>query len=299
MPEGFFVIKSAMMKIGFIGAGTVGTALAVLLSSKGYPVVAVASRTAASAATFTIQVPGCSAAANNQAVADTADLVFITTPDDIIPTIAQEVSWRKGQSVVHCSGAASTDILEPAKQVGAATATMHPLQSFAGVEKAIENIPGSTFAIEAEGTLLALLEEMSSALGGYPIRLKAADKTLYHASAVMACNYFVTLMNLSAELWETFGASKQEALRALMPLLKGTLNNLEQIGLPDCLTGPIARGDTDTIKKHLAALNERNPDIMKVYTQLGQHTIPIARAKSKVTAAQVTEMENILVNNTR
>jgi predicted short-subunit dehydrogenase-like oxidoreductase (DUF2520 family) len=100
----------------------------------------------------------------------------------------------------------------------------HPLQTFAGVKQAIENIPGSTFALEAEEPLLATLKDMATALGGRWIRLKAGDKVAYHAAAVFASNYLVTLVKMSTDLWQTFSIPADQATRALLPLIRGTLN---------------------------------------------------------------------------
>jgi len=283
-----------MVDIGFIGAGTVGTALAVRLSGKGYPVVAVSSRTKASAQRLAEAVSGCRVHDDGQAVADVCELVFVTTPDDVIAPVVAELHWHSGQSVVHCSGAASTDILEAAMGLGADVGAFHPLQTFASVSHAIENIPGSTFAIEAEEPLLTTLKEMASALEGSWVRLGAGDKVLYHAAAVVACNYFVTLVKLATDLWQSFGVSTQQATQALLPLLRGTLNNLDTVGLPHCLTGPIARGDLGTIRSHLSALERAAPEILSTYRELGLKTIPIALAKGKIDQVRAKELEALL-----
>jgi predicted short-subunit dehydrogenase-like oxidoreductase (DUF2520 family) len=285
-----------MMKTGFIGAGTVGTALAVLLSRQGYPVVAVASRIQTSAEKLASLIKGCRAM-SNQEVADNADLIFITTPDDAIAGIASQIKWRKGCSVIHCSGADSTDILEPARKAGATVGSFHPLQTFAGVKQAIENIPGSTFALEAEEPLLKTLKDMATALGGHWIRLKASDKVAYHAAAVFASNYLITLVKMSTDLWHTFAISTNQAVEALLPLMRGTLHNIETIGIPQCLTGPIARGDTGTVSKHLKTLREKAPSLLFPYKELGLQTIPIARSKGKINEKQAKEMETILKTN--
>jgi predicted short-subunit dehydrogenase-like oxidoreductase (DUF2520 family) len=283
-----------MLKLGFIGAGTVGTALAVRLSSKGYPVVAVASRSQASARNLAGAVSDCQPFTSNQDVADTADLVFITTPDDAVATAVSQIQWRAGQSVVHCSGADSTDTLEPARKLGAQVGAFHPLQTFASTEQAIENIPGSTFALEAEKPLLNTLKDMATALDGQWIVLKAGDKVVYHAAAVFACNYLVTLVKLATDLWQTFDIPTQQATQALLPLLRGTLNNIGTVGIPQCLTGPIARGDTGTIKKHLNALQKRAPAMVSTYRELGLQTIPVALAKGKIDKNKAEELQNIL-----
>ncbi len=283
-----------MLKIGFIGAGTVGTALAILLDRHNYEVVAVSSRSLTSTQNLVSAVSRCRILNSNQAVADVSDLVFITTPDDIIPIVVTEVQWHSGQSVVHCSGADSTAILEPAKKSGARVGCLHPLQTFAGISEAVENTPGSTFTIEAEPPLLNTLKEMATAVGGCWIELKAGDKAAYHAAAVIACNYLVTLVKLATDLWQTFSIPPAQATQALLPLLRGTLNNLENIGLPQCLTGPIARGDTGTIKKHLATLQKVAPSMLSVYKELGLQTIPVAVAKGKINENQAQELQTVL-----
>ncbi|MFC1913866.1 Rossmann-like and DUF2520 domain-containing protein [Chloroflexota bacterium] len=283
-----------MLKIGFIGAGTVGTALAVLLNRKGYPVVSVSSRSKSSAEKLAKQVKGCTVSNSSQEVADTAELVFITTPDDVIGKATAEVKWHSSQSVVHCSGAASTDILTPARQASAHVGSIHPLQTFAGVEQAIANIPGSTFAIEAEEPLLSTLKEIAASMDGEYIELKGSDKVLYHAAAVIACNYLVTLVKLATDLWQTFSVPPEQATRALLPLIQGTLNNIDKIGIPQCLTGPIARGDTGTISKHLDSLQRVAPVLLPTYKELGRQTIPISLAKGKIDEKQAQELMALL-----
>jgi predicted short-subunit dehydrogenase-like oxidoreductase (DUF2520 family) len=282
-----------MLKLGFIGAGTVGTALSVRLSGLGYPVVAVSSRRRTSAQRLAQSVKGCRVF-DSQGVADNVELIFITTPDDAIAWVASQLEWRPGQAVVHCSGADATDILQPAKQAGAQVGVFHPLQTFASVKQAMENIPGSTFALEAEEPLMKTLREMATALGGNWVELRAGDKVAYHAAAVIACNYLVTLLKLATDLWQTFDVPPQKATKALLPLLRGTIHNIETVGIPQCLTGPIARGDVGTIKKHLDALERATPHLVAAYRELGLQTIPIAVAKGKIDKNQAEELRVIL-----
>ena len=283
-----------MLKIGFIGAGTVGTALAIRLNEKGYRFVGASRKSKTPVSGKSRAVTNLRMLDSNQVVADIADLVFITTPDDVIGVVAKEVKWRFGQSVVHCSGADSTDILEPARQAGANVGGFHPLQTFAGVEQAVTNIPGSTFAIEAEEPLKSTLIDMAETLDGNWIELKAEDKVAYHAAAVFSCNYLVTLVKLATDLWETFSIPPEQATKALLPLLRGTLNNIENIGIPNCLTGPIARGDTGTITKHIRTLEEKVPGLVSTYRELGRQTVPISLAKGKIDEKRSRELETML-----
>jgi predicted short-subunit dehydrogenase-like oxidoreductase (DUF2520 family) len=282
------------LKLGFIGAGTVGTALAVRLAGKGYRINSVFSRSKSSSLKL-IELTGQAAAYDTaQRAVDNADFIFITTPDDVIPEIANSIRWHSGQYVVHCSGADSLDILESAGIVGANVGSFHPLQTFANVQKAIDNLPGSTFAVEGSGTLLEILKTMSNDLGGNWIKLEAGAKAAYHAAAVMVSNYTVTLVKMAGDLWESFGISREESIHALLPLLKGTLNNIDNLGIPDALTGPVARGDSGTVRMHLETLKNTAPDVLAAYSELGLQTIPVALAKGKISKNQAQEIENLL-----
>lgn len=268
--------------------------MAASLVKQGYSVAGVYSRSLSSSERLVKLVPGCRIHNSSQELADRCDLVFITTPDDTIPEVVSRTAWRSGQSIVHCSGADSTEVLSPAKLSGARTGCIHPLQTFASITHAIENLPGSTFALEAGEPLLSLLKEMSTKLGGNWVVLRAEDKVLYHAAAVIACNYLVTLTKLATDLWQTFGVATPEATRAIVPLLRGTVNNIANVGLPNCLTGPIARGDLGTIKKHLDALKDRAPTVLPTYQELGQQTIPVALAKGRIDKDRARDLQDLL-----
>ncbi|MBI4234106.1 MAG: DUF2520 domain-containing protein [Chloroflexi bacterium] len=286
--------------IGFIGAGTVGSTLAMALARTAYQVKAIASRTFASAERLAAQVPGCHAYRSPQEVAEVCDLVFITTPDDAIRTVATAVRWRRGQAVVHCSGAETLEPLAPARAAGSLVGSIHPLQTFSSPEQGMSALPGTAFAIEAEPPLREALEGLASALGGWPIHIRAEDRVLYHISAITACGFLATVVKLAADLWDTFeererGSRGQEmALTALLPLVRGTLEGLGRQGLPGALTGPFVRGDVGTIRKHLAALEARAPSFLHLYCHLGLAELPIARAKGRLDQRAAAEIQELL-----
>jgi len=280
--------------IGFIGAGMTGTALATRLWQRGYPVAAVNSRSLGSAKRLASFVRDCTVCDGPQQVADLASVVFITTPDDIISDIAAGIRWRPGQVAVHCSGVHSIDILEPASRSGAHACCLHPLQTFAGIEEAINNISGSTFALEGDEAGLAVAREMAQALEGNIILLKAGDKVTYHIAAVTLSNYLVALIKTSADLWQSFGIPQEEAVKALLPLLKGTVRNIERVGIPGCLTGPIARGDVETVRKHVTALGKGQSEKMDIYRVMGMKTLEIALAKGRISLETAEEIRNLL-----
>ncbi len=282
-------------RIGFIGAGTVARVLSAGLAGRGYKVAAVSSRSLKSARRLAGGLGGCQAYSEHQVVADNADVVFITTPDDAIAAVAAGVKWRKEQSVIHCSGADSAAILAPARSAGAVTGVFHPLQTFASPGWQI--LPGTAFALEAEEPLLSSLKKMAADLGGCWIELEAGNRMVYHAAAVFACNYLVTLVSLASDLWRSFGVPKEQAIPALLPLLRGTINNIDVLGIPVALTGPIARGDSGTIIKHLAALSRVAPELVATYRELGLKTIPIALNKGGIDKAQADKLRAILAVN--
>ncbi len=284
------------MKVGVIGAGVVGTAVAVLLKQKGYDIAAVNSLHQASAdklATLT------DAAVYQQAadVARIADLLLITTPDREIGRVCREIAqdhgFRTGQTVIHMSGAHLAEILAPAGEQGSTILTVHPLQSLATVEQAIRNLPGTVFGIQGDEQGFALGRRIVDDLGGEAFIVPAVAKPLYHAGACVASNYLVTLMQLATRLLVAANIEPDLALRALLPLVRGTLNNLEKVGLPWALTGPIARGDTNTVSDHLAAMNELAPQGLDLYRLLGQATIPIGLEKGTLKEDKAGELEEI------
>jgi predicted short-subunit dehydrogenase-like oxidoreductase (DUF2520 family) len=277
--------------IGFIGAGKVGGALSSKLSEKGYKVVAVASRSFSSTEHLAAKIPSCRPYSTPQEVADVATLVFITTPDDVISEVGQSIHWYPGQWVVHTSGALPVSILDKARSKGAFTGGFHPLQTFADARG--ENLSGSTFALEGEEPLLSFLKEIALALGGSYVIVSSQDRALYHIAAVFTSNYAVTLIGLADKIWRKLGLSGS-GVNSLLPLMRGTVENLARIGLPNALTGPIARGDTGTIQKHILALEERMPELSSIYKELGLKTIPISLGKGVIDEAKAKELERIL-----
>jgi predicted short-subunit dehydrogenase-like oxidoreductase (DUF2520 family) len=283
-----------MEKIGFIGVGKVGTAFGIRLAEKGFPVRGAMDIVPAEAERFCGSLDDCEIHPTAQALADEMDFVFITTPDDVIGEVAAAVKWHPGQTVIHCSGANSTAVLTPARDLGAHVGCMHPCNTFASIQQSLENLPGSTFTLEAEEPVLSDLKSFADALNGRYMQLHEEDKALYHASVCIACNYLYTLVHLATDLWKHFDIPQADALSASMPILIGTLNNIEKVGFPGCLTGPIARGDVGTIRKHLAALGEKEPSLVPLYKSLGLETIPIGLAKGTLSEEKAAELRRLL-----
>jgi len=238
------------------------------MSNAGYPVVAVSSRTPASAVSFAERIHGCVPYADLQDALDASDMVFISTSDDAIPQVARSVKWRNGQGVAHCSGAASIDVLEAAQTQGAIPGAFHPLQAFSSVENGVKSIPGITFGIEGSDEMRAYLGDLALSIGGNPVFLDAEDKPLYHLSGVMMGNLLTCLVGISAEIWEHIGYTRDDGVKALVPMMRAVAYNVETSGIPAAVAGPYPRGDLGTADKHLQALTSQHPDLLPLYREL-------------------------------
>ncbi len=282
--------------IAIIGAGKVGSALGILLQQKGYTMTAVASRTKESAEQLANRL-NCPVLSNQEAAAR-AELVFITTPDRSIAQVAAEIagagSLWPGQVVAHTSGAHPATELRGVRETGALAVSIHPLQSFAEVRGAMENLPGSYFALEGDESALPLARLVVEDLDGKCFIISAADKPIYHAAACIASNYLVSLMHFATGLYAKFGLEPREAFEALYPLVQGTVANITKVGPTLALTGPVARGDSPTIAGHMKALQElEDHQLQELYSILGQYTIKVALEKDGITAQQSEELNKI------
>ena len=278
--------------IGFVGAGVVASSLALGMSEAGYRVGAVASRSRTSAdALAALLEPQPRVHRQAQAVADACDTLFITTPDDAIAGAAAAIGWRPHHRVIHCSGALTTEVLEPARQAGASVASFHPLHPFTRGGASLE---GSTVAIEADGPLAQWLGELASGLGCSPMQIQPKDKTLYHLSAGFVSSFVVAMLDAATQLWGSFGIPRDQARDALLLLLRGAVRNIETVGVPDCLTGPISRGDVETVRRHLDELGARAPALLPAYRELALLTVSVAQEKGSLDGGPAEELKRML-----
>jgi predicted short-subunit dehydrogenase-like oxidoreductase (DUF2520 family) len=285
--------------VAIIGAGRVGSSVGFLLKRAGYAVTAVAARTAATAEKAVAFIGGGEPLADVIKAASKAEIVFITTPDrairEVCDTISTDDGLKRGSLIVHMSGAHSLELLNAARTTGSYRAVIHPLQSLASREQGIKNLPGSYFRIEADSEALKMAKEIVKALGGIELVMPkwSSDKestALYHAGAVVVSNYFVALVDYGLKFYQALGADKKDALKAVLPLIRGTLANIETLGIPDALTGPIMRGDTQTVRDHLDAMQKRTPELMGLYKELARQTVSVARNKGSITREKAEEL---------
>ncbi len=295
--------------LGFVGAGAVGTTLARAWAARGATVAAVTALHPGSARALADAIPGCQAVPIAQEVTARSRLLFLAIPDDALATVTASLSLQEGQAAIHFSGARGADVLAVASEHGAAVAALHPLMTFsaatahAPVSDILARLAGCTWALEASQPALASdLRRLVDALDGHVVSLGADNRVPYHLSGVLASNYVVALLGAAVQLWTTFGAAEEEALRSLLPLLRGTVDNLASVGLPQALTGPVARGDAGTVERHmdwLAAHANDDPRIVALrdaYVALARLAMPLAEAKGSLSPERVGELERVLRN---
>src|SRR5467141_522961 len=284
--------------LGFIGAGRAGTGLASSFARAGVNVVAIASRQIASAQRLAKRVRGARACAP-QEVADGADMVFLTVPDDTIEAVAASVKWRAGSACVHCSGAAELDALKKAVADGALAGGFHPLHMFGEAREPSGALAGCAIALAGPDALVKELARLARALDARPLRLPEGGRALYHAAANFSGAFAIALMQETIALWGKLGIAQGDALAALLPLLRGTADNVEKLGAAGGLGSAIARGDAGTIRRHLDVLARQAPDSLELYRILSLRTIPLALAKGTLKPEGAKEIAALLEKSIR
>ena len=284
---------STGLRIGFIGAGRLGKALAFSFAATGLCVKAVASSSAASASELAAGIAGCEAMAA-QAVVDACDLVFLTTPDAAITPTCASLRWRPEVSVVHCSGVTEVQALAAARAQGAAIGGFHPMQTFGDPAAAVASLPGSTITIEAAEPLNATLVALAAQLGCRVNRLPPGMRARYHAAAGFTSQFINALFAEAARVWESWGATEADALQAMMPMARGTLASIESAGIARGMPGPVSRGDVGSVEKHVAALGALSDHTLNFYRTLCASTVTLALERGSIDQATARRIREVL-----
>ncbi|BAT71900.1 conserved hypothetical protein [Thermosulfidibacter takaii ABI70S6] len=259
------------MKVGFVGAGRVGLTLSAFFLDRGIEVRWIVAKSDPSFNRARAILRSEVSLLRDIGGGEPVDIIFLTVNDSAISEAANQVRAQFEESVlVHTSGAHSSEIIP-----GEGRASCHPLQSFADPASAVKLVPSTLFTVEGDELGLEKVKTLLSALGLEYVVIDSSSKPLYHAAAVIASNYLVTLMYHALETMKASGFPEDKGLRGLLALVKGTLQNIETLGVPDALTGPIARGDWETVKLHLRVL-EDYPEPKNFYTCLTEFTAEMA-----------------------
>jgi predicted short-subunit dehydrogenase-like oxidoreductase (DUF2520 family) len=273
---------AAKPRIAIVGAGNLGTALALSLRRAGYAIESViARRRGASSRKAQNLAKQVGAVASVGLAADSlAEVVWLCVPDGEIARAARYSAhgkW-KGKIALHSSGALTSDELDALRRRGASVASVHPMMTF--VKDSRPSLAGVPFAIEGDAAAVRVARRIVNDLAGntYPIRKK--DKAAYHAWGAFASPLFTGLLATGEQVAAIAGVPRKEARRRIIPILLQTLANYAAFGAPGAFSGPIVRGDVDTVRQHLRALSEA-PHAREVYSALARAALRYLPAKRR------------------
>lgn len=296
---------SSKLKLTIIGPGVVGTTIAVLAARTCHYEIIIGARDEQKGLDAAKLIDGDVVVCGISEAASLGDIVLLTVSDDVIGPLCTDLAhqrvFRSGAVVAHCSGALTRDELMSAKTCcGSSLASMHPLQTFPNLHTSIARIQGTFCYYESDFDAKDVICNLATDIGMQVVELKKEAKSLYHASAVMACNYLATLMDSALALAEAAGIDRTTMWQSLDPLVMATLHNVRQLGAEHALTGPIVRGDVRTVKNHLAAINtiasnnvspntissnsvsSNTHSLHSVYASMGSQTVKLARKRGAI-----------------
>ena len=292
------------MKIGVIGGGKVGRCLASYLKESLVGITANSPEHSRQLAENFATEP-----CTNEELVERAEVLLLTVPDRLIGTVAASLASASvsehatgsapaaqvpqlplaGKVFLHCSGSMGLEVLAPLQREGAHVGSLHPLQSFAG---GATELAGVYMAMDGDEAACAAAQQIATTVGGHPFQVPAAERAAYHASACICSNYAVAVEALAQGLMSRWLGNEEAAWQALLPLFKGTAANLQSTTSPrTVLTGPIARGDVNTVEKHLAVLP---PDLVDVYCSLGLATTKLALANGTIDKVAADKLQQLL-----
>ena len=284
----------AMLRVGVVGAGRVGSTLAAALARAGHEIVAVSAVSDTSVRRARRNLPGVAIRPPPEVVA-AADLVLLTVPDDVLPGLVTGLAATgaalEGRLVAHASGRHGLAVLEPAVRAGALPLALHPVMTFTGRPDDLDRLAGISFGVTAPDSLRLAAEALVVEMGGEPVFIAEERRGLYHAALASAANHLVTLVVQAAGLLREAGVD--EPARMLGPLLEAALDNALELG-DAALTGPVARGDADTVASHVRALRAAAPEALPAYLALARLTADRALAAGTLSAPDAQRLLGVL-----
>ena len=285
---------SSMTRIGVIGAGRVGAVLGAALRAAGHEIVSVGGESPASRTRIVTLLPGVRVD-KPTAVARACDLLLLTVPDDmlgnVVSMLAASGALREGQYVAHTSGRHGLAVLQPAADLGAHVLAMHPAMTFTGTDVDLARLPGCVFGVTAADETVDLAATLVAQLGGSSVRVPEDLRALYHAGLAHGANHLVTLVAQAMDLLRAAGVDDPAA--TLRPLLNASLDNALTYG-EAALTGPIVRGDVETVRAHLAGIAATAPSTLPSYVVLARATANSAVLDGRLLPIRAAKLVGIL-----
>lgn len=270
------------MNISFIGAGKVGTSLGIYLKNNHFNILGYYSRSFLSAK----KASGLTTSIAFEHIWEAleADLVFITVNDDAITTVTNNIAHFGNhydhKIFVHTSGALTSTPLEILKNKTSHVVSIHPIQAFTDINSSVAQLKNTVFSIEGDPECIPTLKTLLDECGNKYLMLDKTQKPLYHAGACVLSNYLVALLSYGFSMLTHIGLPEDLAIESFFPLIASTLDNVKHFGPADALTGPIARGDLETIQKHLEAFDLNNFNNTELYKVMGLSTLELANTST-------------------
>ncbi|MFQ5823049.1 MAG: Rossmann-like and DUF2520 domain-containing protein [bacterium] len=290
--------KNNFGPVAIIGAGRVGRALSQALHKQGITISAVISRS--------LDLAERCAKASNCAIfseqlfdlPDLTKIIFITTPDKALSQITRNIAKLnfnfKNKFAAHTSGAMTSEVLEPLRKQGALVASFHPIQTFAGDDFDLEKFSGIYFGLEGDEEALNVCKNIVKLFDGKYIIIPKDIKSLYHTACVFTSNYLIALLDFSIQLLSSFNLTREQSAQILLPLLEGTVENIKKMGIETSLTGPISRGDFQTVQKHVETIKNNNPEILPFYCLLGKKVLNMTEKRGGIDSLAFKKIQAIL-----
>jgi predicted short-subunit dehydrogenase-like oxidoreductase (DUF2520 family) len=289
-------------RVSLVGAGALGNAVAKRLSSIGYRFLSVVNRTMSDAQALAGSLGVSEYSDVLDAISPNTNLLLLTVSDSALKSVAEKLATLRlpfhRLTVVQFSGALTTDVLRPLSQKGALTLSLHPFQTFPkGISSSdAESLFKCFFGLQSDDLEgIDVGKKIAHDLGGKVMIVPKEAKTLYHIAGVMASNYLVTLASLSSEIFATLGLTPKEVAKIIEPIMRQTLSNIASAPtIADALSGPIERGDSQLIARHLRELSEQVPHLLPIYAAFAIETVRVAIHKGSISQNNASEILDML-----
>ena len=288
-----------MKTLNIIGCGAVGKTLGRLFHDSGvFQIQDILNRSTASGAEAAAFI-GAGRAVSGFGEMRRADLYLVAASDDTIAEAAQALAAsqlvRRGDIAWQVSGALPSEVLVPLREQGGEIASLHPVKSFADPAASVATFAGTWCGVEGDASAVAVLSAAAVSIGGRVFSVDPAFKSVYHAGAVLSCNYLTALLEVGVRAYVKGGLSRETALQVMEPLVRGTLDNVFRAGTAQALTGPIARGDAAVVAAQLRALEEWDQRIAEIYRNVGVVAAGLSRQKGAASTTALAEIEELLI----
>ncbi|SHF42732.1 Predicted oxidoreductase, contains short-chain dehydrogenase (SDR) and DUF2520 domains [Fodinibius roseus] len=282
------------IEITVIGLGALGTALTEAFASHNIKIKSVFNRNEQRAGTVAVTQKVATASSFPSELDQLGEVVFLTVTDAAIAGVAARLSALggdlSGKTFVHCSGNESAALLDPLKEKGARTTSMHPLQTF-NARSGASDFKDIYFSLQGDAAVFPLLERMAHLLGAETLSVTEEQKSHLHVAAVLASNYLITLLDAATDTGGLSGLDKKQVREALYPLIGTTLKNVQSTSFKEAISGPIVRGDVETVTRHLQLLRNQQ-GLLGLYTVLGQQTADRAEEAGRLDRASADELRS-------